>query len=193
MASATEEFDAKGERLTVALVLDRPVNAANEQKLGHLVARLRNAEIAHLSLVCDGVTRPESWQAGFKVVSRIEIAPDAFAQHFIAGGFTLTVLPEGSGRGVVAAAARLQASQGAAPVTIEGFDAKIEAIAGPSPDLIIVTGGTPNLRGSLTWQAAYGEFVFLERSWTELVGDDLDQALKEFAMRGRRFGGIAKS
>lgn len=188
--AATGEVEAKRERLCVALVLDRPVNAANEEKLVRLVSRLRDAGVAHVSLVGEGAARPESWPLGLKTIRRTEIAPGAAAQHFAVDGFTLTLLPESSGRAVVAAAARLQAARDGA-ASIETFDAAVAEIAGPSPDLIIVAGGAPNLRGSLTWQAAYGEFVFFDRSWTELAGSDLDRALQEFAARGRRFGGIA--
>lgn len=189
MASASH--DAKSERLNVALVLDRPVKAANEEKLARVALRLRDAGTRHLCIVCEGTARPESWQLDLVLMRRAEMAPAGTAQHFGSDGFGLTLLPEGSGRAVVAAAARLLAQAGGGVISIEGFDAKIAEIAGPSPDLIIVTGSTPNLRGSFTWQAAYGEFVFVGGSWTELADADLDQALDEFAARGRRFGGIA--
>ena len=121
---------------------------------------------------------------------RAEIAPGQSAQHFSSDRFGVALLPEGSGRSVVAAATRLLAEAGARRISIEQFNAGIAEVAGPSPDLIIVTGGALNLRGSLTWCAAYGEFVFFDRPWTELAGADLDRALEEFAARGRRFGGI---
>jgi len=191
MSQATKNSPGRAERFAVALVLDRPVNAGNEDKLVRLVTCLAEAGIAHLSLICAGAVHPGAWQLDLKPVRHIEISPGQAAQHFSASRFSLSVLPQGSGRSVVAAGARALALAGERQASAEQLGASVQEVAGPSPDLIIVTGGTPNLRGSLTWRAAYGEFVFCERSWTELVSADLDLALKEFAARGRRFGGIA--
>ena len=191
MAQATKNPLGHAERLAVALVLDHPVNAANEDKLVRLVTRLADSGIAHLSLVCDGALHPAAWHLDLKPVRRVDISAGKSAQHFSGGRFSLSVVPQGSGRSVVAAAVRALALAGERRTSTEQLDASVEEVAGPSPDLIIVAGGTPNLRGSLTWRAAYGEFVFCERPWTELVSADLDRALKEFAARGRRFGGIA--
>ena len=193
MASASSEHDAGGGEVRVALVLDHPPNALTEEKLVRLVAYLRGLGTRHLSLVGAGVVQPENWLLGFEPSRRIAIAPNSAARHFTSSGFGLVLLPAGSGRAVVATAVRVQepAAVGHGELSIKELDAQIEHIAGPSPDLIIVAGETPNLRGSFTWQAAYGELVFVRRSWTELTLEDLDRALKEFAKRGRRFGGVA--
>ena len=190
MTAATDE-QRTVERLAVALVLDHPVNAANEEKLIRLVTRLAGAGIAHLIIICDGAAHPAAWPLDLKLLRRVEIAAGRAAQHFASDRLALTLLPQTSGRPVVAAAARALAIKGEGRVTADQFEASINEIAGPSPDLVIVTGRAPNLRGSLTWRAAYGEFVFCERPWTELSGADLDRALEEFAARGRRFGGLA--
>ena len=191
MAAATKKQKDTARPLAVTLVLDRPVNAANEDKLIRLVTRLVDAGIAHLAIIYEGAAHPASWGFDLRPLRRVEIGPGSTSQHFSSDRFVLTLLPPASGKAVVAAAARSLATKGQGQVTVDRLEASINDIAGRAPDLVIVTGGAPNLRGSLTWQAAYGEFVFCERPWTELAGSDLDHALKEFAARGRRFGGLA--
>ena len=58
----------------------------------------------------------------------------------------------------------------------------------PDPDLLIRTSGEQRLSNFLLWQAAYAELWFTEKLWPEFSEDDLDEALKWFAGRERRFG-----
>jgi len=60
----------------------------------------------------------------------------------------------------------------------------------PDPDLIIRTSG--ELRGSnfLIWQGAYSEWYFTPTYWPDFDKDALLEALKEFAHRDRRYGGV---
>lgn len=55
-------------------------------------------------------------------------------------------------------------------------------------DLIIRTGGERRLSGFLLWQAAYSEFLFVNKYWPEFCENDLDAALADYASRQRRFG-----
>ncbi|WP_274629159.1 isoprenyl transferase [Arvimicrobium flavum] len=61
----------------------------------------------------------------------------------------------------------------------------------PDPDLVIRTSGEVRLSNFLPWQAAYSELVFLPCYWPDFSTADLDEALKIFAARERRFGGAA--
>jgi undecaprenyl diphosphate synthase len=56
------------------------------------------------------------------------------------------------------------------------------------PDLIIRTGGEQRLSNFLTWQSIYSEFYFTKKNWPEFSEQDLDEALKDFSLRQRRFG-----
>lgn len=58
----------------------------------------------------------------------------------------------------------------------------------PPPDLIIRTSGEQRTSGFMLWNAAYSEWLFLEKYWPDFTEDDLDRALKEFERRERRFG-----
>ncbi len=58
----------------------------------------------------------------------------------------------------------------------------------PAPDLIIRTGGEYRLSNFLTWQSAYSELYFCDVLWPDFDKKHIDEALKEFAKRNRRFG-----
>jgi undecaprenyl diphosphate synthase len=55
-------------------------------------------------------------------------------------------------------------------------------------DLVIRTGGEQRLSGFLLWQAAYSEFLFVNKFWPDFSEADLDAALADYANRQRRFG-----
>jgi undecaprenyl diphosphate synthase len=57
-------------------------------------------------------------------------------------------------------------------------------------DLLIRTGGERRLSDFLLWECAYAELVFMDRSWPEFCGSDLEEAIAEYQRRNRRFGGL---
>lgn len=61
----------------------------------------------------------------------------------------------------------------------------------PDPDLIIRTSGEQRLSNFLLWQAAYAEFYFTETLWPSFTEAHLEEALKVFASRQRRFGKVS--
>jgi len=60
----------------------------------------------------------------------------------------------------------------------------------PDPDLIIRTSGEQRISNFLIWQAAYSEFIFLEKNWPEFKKQDLLDAIEIYMSRDRRYGGI---
>ena len=56
---------------------------------------------------------------------------------------------------------------------------------------MIRTSGEERLSNFLLWQAAYAELYFTPIYWPDFTRDEYIQALREFARRGRRFGGLA--
>lgn len=58
----------------------------------------------------------------------------------------------------------------------------------PDPDLLIRTSGELRLSGFLPWQTVYSEFIFLEKLWPDFTPEDLDEAIKTFQKRNRKFG-----
>jgi undecaprenyl diphosphate synthase len=100
-------------------------------------------------------------------------------------------------RAEIAGAARRLAERVAAgeitpdDVTPEALGAELDTQGVPDPDLLIRTSGELRLSNFLLWQAAYTEFVFLDAFWPDFGRDLLEQAIKEYCARQRRFGGIA--
>ena len=59
----------------------------------------------------------------------------------------------------------------------------------PDPELIIRPSGEMRTSNFLLWQSAYSEFVFMDVLWPDFTGDDLDEAIRQYHTRNRRFGG----
>ncbi len=72
----------------------------------------------------------------------------------------------------------------------ETFSSYLYTAGQPDPDLIIRPSGEYRISNFLLWQAAYTEFVIRDILWPDFSTDDLDEALKEYSRRNRRFGGV---
>jgi undecaprenyl diphosphate synthase len=57
-------------------------------------------------------------------------------------------------------------------------------------DILIRTGGDLRLSNFLLWQAAYAELFFVDTLWPDFTPNDLENIIKEFTTRQRRFGGL---
>jgi undecaprenyl diphosphate synthase len=60
----------------------------------------------------------------------------------------------------------------------------------PDPDLLIRTAGEMRVSNFLLWQISYSELWVTERCWPDFNPQTLHEALRDFARRDRRFGGI---
>ena len=76
-------------------------------------------------------------------------------------------------------------------ITTSVFGNSLQSAGLPDADLVIRAGGERRLSNFLLWQAAYAEFVFVDKLWPDFGREDLLAALDEFARRDRRFGGIS--
>ncbi|MFV3129174.1 isoprenyl transferase [Niveispirillum sp. KHB5.9] len=63
----------------------------------------------------------------------------------------------------------------------------------PDPDLMIRTSGEKRISNFLLWQLAYAELVFLDTLWPDFTKRDLEDAIREYHRRDRRFGATAGS
>lgn len=63
----------------------------------------------------------------------------------------------------------------------------------PDPDLLIRTSGEQRISNFMLWQCAYAEFLFLETLWPDFGRAHLESALRIYADRDRRFGGVGSS
>jgi undecaprenyl diphosphate synthase len=58
----------------------------------------------------------------------------------------------------------------------------------PDPDLLIRTSGELRLSGFLPWQSTYSELYFVDKLWPDFDEKDLDEAIKVYGSRNRKFG-----
>lgn len=58
----------------------------------------------------------------------------------------------------------------------------------PDPDLLIRTGGDMRISNFLLWQIAYTEIFVTDKFWPDFQKSDLEEAIKVFQGRERRFG-----
>ncbi|MDD5462228.1 MAG: isoprenyl transferase [Methylococcales bacterium] len=58
----------------------------------------------------------------------------------------------------------------------------------PEPDLFIRTGGEQRVSNFMLWQLAYTEFYFTATLWPDFDQNSLEDAIKSFKSRQRRFG-----
>jgi undecaprenyl diphosphate synthase len=60
----------------------------------------------------------------------------------------------------------------------------------PDPDLLIRTSGEQRLSNYLLWQLAYTELYFTDVPWPAFHKEQLEEAIRAYNLRDRRFGGV---
>ena len=123
----------------------------------------------------------------------------AHAEALTAGNDSILVQVAFSygGRDEIVRAARRLVEEGAAGRLRPGdigeaaFADRLDTAGIPDPDLMVRSGVEMRLSKFLLWQAAYAEFVFIDRLWPEFAKADLEAALIEFSRRERRYGARA--
>ena len=58
----------------------------------------------------------------------------------------------------------------------------------PDPDMVIRTGGEFRISNFMIWQSAYSEFYSSTALWPEFGAAEIDEAIKAYSQRQRRFG-----
>ncbi len=110
----------------------------------------------------------------------------------------LTVMPGCGGRSDIVATVRRLAEAVVAgrmrptEITDAELAAGLSTAGLPEPDLILATGGRQRLDDILLWQSAYAELIFSERLWPDFPATDLENALRAYRARERRFGGVTR-
>ncbi len=60
----------------------------------------------------------------------------------------------------------------------------------PDPDILMRTSGEQRISNFLLWQCAYAEMYFTPTLWPDFSRGDLEEAIKDYARRERRFGSL---
>jgi undecaprenyl diphosphate synthase len=77
-------------------------------------------------------------------------------------------------------------------ITNETITGNLDTHDVPDPDLLIRTSGEVRLSNFLLWQLAYSEMVFVDCLWPDFNRDNLENAIREYQGRTRRFGGLVR-
>lgn len=96
------------------------------------------------------------------------------------------------GRAEIVDAARRMVSDGLAPEAVneEAFARYLYAPEVPEVDLVIRTSGELRVSNFLLWQIAYAEFYVTDTLWPDFSPEEFVRALRSFASRSRRRGGV---
>lgn len=107
---------------------------------------------------------------------------------------TLNLALNYGGRAEIVHAAKclLEENSDPASITEESFKRFLYTGNQPDPDLLIRTSGERRLSNFLLYQCAYSELYFTPVLWPDFDEEELDRALREFASRSRRFGGLGR-
>ena len=111
-------------------------------------------------------------------------------------GTKLVLAVDYGGRAEIAKVARDLANQvagGALPpdqITEQEINNRLYTAELPEVDLMIRTGGDTRISNFLLWQLSYAELWFTEKCWPEFSREDFIGAIRDFASRQRRFGGL---
>lgn len=73
-------------------------------------------------------------------------------------------------------------------ITEEMFQGFLYTAGAPDPDLLIRTSGEKRISNFLLWQMAYTEIYITDVMWPDFTTDDLDDAIRDYVGRERRFG-----
>lgn len=70
------------------------------------------------------------------------------------------------------------------------LDSHLYTVGMPEPDLLIRTAGEMRISNFLLWQISYAEIWVTDLCWPEFDEAQLHNAIRSFAARDRRFGGL---
>lgn len=130
---------------------------------------------------------PQSMQ---KKMAAIELKTTQYADH------VMNIAIDYGGRDEIVRAAKaladkVQAGTIAISEIDEGVFAKLLDTGDQpytNPDIIIRTSGEQRTSGLMPWQAAYAEYFFLPKFFPDVTEADMEEVLREFTQRQRRFG-----
>lgn len=86
----------------------------------------------------------------------------------------------------IADAATIAASEG--DITPETIRKHLYHPEIPDVDMVVRTSGEERISGFMLWRASYAEFMFVKKYFPEMSGDDINDIMKEYESRSRRFG-----
>jgi undecaprenyl diphosphate synthase len=81
-------------------------------------------------------------------------------------------------------------AEGKTEITENDITSHLYTKASPPPDLIVRTGAEIRLSNFLLWDSAYSELYFTSTLWPDFDEKCVDECVREFYGRKRRYGGV---
>ena len=100
----------------------------------------------------------------------------------------IVCLNYGGRREIIDAINKITAQTPQATVTEEMLRENLYLPDIPDPDLIIRTSGELRLSNFWLWQSSYSEYYFTDKYWPDFNKEDLEEAVKDYYERERRYG-----
>lgn len=75
-------------------------------------------------------------------------------------------------------------------ITEDSMASHLYTAGQPDPDVLIRTSGEMRISNFLLWQLSYTEIVVTSKLWPDFTKEDVFAAIREYAGRHRRFGGV---
>lgn len=116
-----------------------------------------------------------------------------WAEEETKGNSGLTLVPclnYGGRQEILHAVEKLLEDGARPPLTEERFREYLYLPDLPDPDLIVRTSGESRLSNFWLWQSTYSELYFTDTLWPDFDGKELENAVKFFANRERRYGAL---
>jgi undecaprenyl diphosphate synthase len=75
-------------------------------------------------------------------------------------------------------------------ISEDSISSRLYTAGQPDPDVLIRTSGEMRISNFLLWQLSYTEIVVTSKLWPDFTKEDVFAAIREYAGRHRRFGGV---
>ena len=133
----------------------------------------------------------------FKFIGDLSVLPPALREKisYVEGlnreyDQILNIALNYGGRAELAHAFNTLVADGKTAVTEEDISRALYTRESGDPDMIVRTGGDLRISNFLLWQAAYSELYFTDKLWPDLTPADVDDMIRDFYSRKRRYGGL---
>ena len=104
--------------------------------------------------------------------------------------YRLNIALNYGGRAEIVHAVNTLIAEGKREITEADITSRLYTADCPEPDLIVRTGCEMRISNFLLWQCAYAELGYSDKMWPDYSTDDVDEAVRDFAGRSRRWGGL---
>lgn len=168
---STENWDRTAEEIDYLMKLA-------ENKISSLAKKAEKENLRILIFGRPEPVKPSLWQ---KML-------DVEASTSENTGLTVCICFNYGGKWEVADAAAKMLQAGETEFSPETFSKYLYHPEVPDCDMIVRTSGEERLSGFQLWRAAYAELLFLSQHFPALEPTDVQEVLKEYHSRHRRFG-----